>query len=87
MALEQPALKAAVSDQGDGSFKLTVTAEKPALWAWVGLKLAGARYSDNFFHVVPGTPVEITVTPNEPMTPEALEAQLELASLFDTFEA
>jgi beta-mannosidase len=87
MALEQPVLRAAVTDLRDGTFKVTVEAEKPALWAWIALSHADARYSDNFVHVVPGRPVDIVVTPEQAMTPEQLEGQLELRSLFDTFKA
>ena len=87
MALEQPMLRAKVTDLGDGSFRVTLEAEKPALWAWIALGPVEARYSDNFVHVVPDKPVEIVVTPRETMTPEELESNLELRSLFDTFEA
>lgn len=87
MALEQPGLRATVADLNDGTFQVTLKAEKPALWAWITLSTVEARYSDNFVHVVPGRPVEIIVTPQGPLTPEALESQLELHSLYDTFEA
>ncbi|MGI6368309.1 MAG: beta-mannosidase [Anaerolineae bacterium] len=87
MALEQPGLCAAVEDRHDGSFTVTLKADRPALWAWISLATADARYSDNFVHVVPGQPIEIIVTPCQPMSAEALESQLELRSLFDTYEA
>jgi len=72
---------------GNGTLRVTLTAEKPALWAWISLGNAEARYSDNFVHIAPGRPVQIMVTPFAPLTPEALESQLELHSLYDTFEA
>jgi len=87
LPLEQPALRAGVSDMGNGTLRVTLTAEKPALWAWISLGNAEARYSDNFVHIAPGRPVQIMVTPFAPLTPEALESQLELHSLYDTFEA
>jgi beta-mannosidase len=87
LPLEQPNLSAQVEDLHDGSLRVTLSAERPALWAWIELRYAEARYSDAFVHVAPGHPVEIVVTPEQPLSAEELRGQLQLYSLVDTFEA
>lgn len=87
MPLEQPHLRAQVEDLHDGSLRVTLSAEKPALWVWIELLYAEARYSDAFVHVAPGKLVEILVTPERPLSAEELRGQLQIRSLVDTFEA
>ncbi|NLT73029.1 MAG: glycoside hydrolase family 2 protein [Chloroflexi bacterium] len=87
LALEKPGLRAEISEIDEGRFSVSLSAERPALWAWISLRDTDARYSDNFVHVVPGSPVEIIVTADSALTRETLESQLELRSLVDTFDA
>jgi beta-mannosidase len=50
---------------------------------------ADARYSDNYFHLAPGVPVSVDVTPIGLRTPTLAEfrKRLRVGSLFDTYEA
>lgn len=82
--LRNPALAASVRQTGD-EFRVTLTAQVPALWAWLTLKGADARYSDNFVHVRPGAPVKITVRPARKMTLSEFTGALQARSLYDTY--
>ena len=84
LALSDPSLKADVAADGDG-FAVTLTAGRPALWAWVSLDGIDATYSDNFAHVRPDRPVVIRVTPREKMTVEQVVEKLRVRSLKDTY--
>ena len=85
LELAPPAIRHNVTAVGDGSFAVTLTAEKPALWAWLGLRYIDARYSEAFFHLLPGQPVIVIVTPLAPATLEEIRSQLEVNSLIDTY--
>jgi beta-mannosidase len=85
LELQAPGIRHEVSANGDGSFGVTLTAEKPALWAWLGLRYVEARYSDAFFHLLPGQPITVTVTPLAPARLEEIRSQLEVHSLIDTY--
>ena len=84
LALSDPSLKADVAADGDG-FAVTLTAGRPALWAWVSLDGADATYSDNFVHVRPDRPVTIRVTPRVKMSVEQVREKLWVRSLTDTY--
>ncbi len=85
LALPDPELTATVGDAGNGTFTVTLTARRPALWTWVELADAEARCSDNFVHVRPGTPATLTLTPRTPLTRDEVAAQLVVRSLVDTY--
>ena len=84
LALADPRLKPSIQKTADG-FRVTLTSEAPALWAWLTLKNADASYSDNFAHIRPGSPAEIVVKPSQPMTEEEFADALQVRSLFDTY--
>jgi hypothetical protein len=73
-----------VTEQG-GDFKVKLTAAHPALYTWLSFDGIDARCSDNFVHVRPGEPVEITVHPAAPTTREAFLKSLRVRSLYDTY--
>ncbi len=83
--LRDPEIDAKVKDNKDGSFAVTLTAKKPALWAWCELANTDAEYSDNFVHLRPGDPQTLRVTPIKPLTREQFEKQLKVSSLVDTY--
>jgi beta-mannosidase len=85
LALRDPGLMADVRDAGDGRFDITLSARYPALWTWVELTDTETRCSDNFVHIRPGAPVTITLTPRTPLTLDAVQAQLVVRSLVDTY--
>jgi beta-mannosidase len=82
--LPNPELAISVRQTGD-EFQVTLTAKAPALWAWLSLKNADASYSDNFNHVRPGSPLDITVKPEHPMTLAEFKDALQVRSLYDTY--
>jgi len=82
--LLDPGIKTEVTETA-GGFRVTLTAEKPALWAWLSLGEKDARYSDNFVHLDAQTPVEIVLTPMQAMSREECQKSLVTRSLFDTY--
>jgi beta-mannosidase len=82
--LSDPQLKTSVDDTPDG-FLVTFTSQNPALWIWLGLDNADARYSDNFFHLTPGTAQKILVRPWTQLGKDDFVQQLRVRSLFDTY--
>jgi len=83
--LENPALKHDITEIPTG-FRVTVTAEKPALWVWLNLGDKDVRYSDNFVHLDSRASLQIDVTPAVPLTRADFVQALVVRSLFDTYE-
>ncbi|HEX2948615.1 MAG TPA: glycoside hydrolase family 2 protein [Armatimonadota bacterium] len=84
--LQDPAFNSTVEQSEDGAFNVTITAASPALWTWLGLGEIEATYSQNFFHVIPGKPVQILIKPAESLTLEEFTKQLSIHSLIDTYQ-
>ena len=82
--LADPKLKTEISETTNG-FRVKLSAGKPALWAWLSLADADARYSDNFIHLEANVPAEIEVAPQTRMTRAEFEQKLTARSLFDTY--
>ncbi len=82
--LPDPQLKTSVDHTPEG-FVVTVTSQKPALWVWLGLENADAKYSDNFFHLKPGNAQKILVQPWTQLDKDDFVRQLRVRSLFDTY--
>jgi beta-mannosidase len=82
--LLDPHLQTTVTGNGK-EFTVTVSAAHPALWTWLGVAGADARYSDNFVHIRSGAPARIVVTLEQPMSKDAFTRALEARSLFDTY--
>ncbi len=85
LELADPKIGLTVKDLKDGSFVVTLTARKPALWTWLELDKADAHISDSFVHLLPGRPESVIVTPNKPMALAHLKKALKVKSLFDTY--
>jgi len=84
LQLTEPQLKTSVAPAENG-FRVTLSAEKPALWCWLELDGMDARYSDNFIHLNQGGATSIHVAPATPMTPAEVTGALRVRSLFDTY--
>ena len=84
--LLDPAIAAEIAEKTPREFAVTLHAAHPALYAWLELDGADARFSDNFTHIGPARPVTITVRPAAPMTKEALRRALKVRSLYDTYK-
>jgi beta-mannosidase len=87
--LIDPKLSARVSEtpgrQPRREFNVTLTAEHPALWAWLELDGVDAQCSQNFVHVTQLSPTEIKVCPATPLTRKAFQEALRVRSLYDTY--
>jgi len=82
--LTDPALTARVDDAAEG-FLVTVRSENPALWVWLGLENADARFSDNFVHLMPAARQKILVQPRTRLNKDDFIKRLQVRSLFDTY--
>jgi beta-mannosidase len=85
LELLDPKISAQVTESAPGVFAVKLETQAPALWVWLELAQADARYSDNFVTLLPGRPVTIEVHPQEKLTREQVEAQLKVRSLVDTY--
>ncbi len=81
--LLDPRMSAEVSER-NGAYTVTLRAAHPALWTWLELDGADARFSDNFVHVVQDHPATIEVFPARPMGKEAFQRSLRIRSLYNT---
>ena len=82
--LLDPQLHADITTSGTTAI-ITLTAARPALYAWIELDGIDARYSDNFLSIHPDTPVRITVQLPTPLTSANLRQSLRVRSLYDTY--
>ena len=85
LELAEPEIKVAVSRAEAGGFRVGLTAARPALWAWLELSGSDAQFSDNFFHLRPGRPVEILVEPARALSLAAFRRELRVMNLKDTY--
>jgi beta-mannosidase len=86
LELPTPQIDARASAR-DGAVWVRLEAQQPALWAWVTLDgLPDTRFSDNFIHLRPGDPVELTLS-NLPAgtTVDQVQERLRVHSLVDTY--
>ena len=84
LKLSDPKLATVINESKDG-YSVTIKSEKPALWVWLGLENADAKFSDNFIHVTPLAAGTIVVRPAQKMDLDAFTGGLRVRSLFDTY--
>ncbi len=84
LKLLDPKLSTSVDESGSG-FLVKIESEKPALWAWLELEGADAKFSDNFVHVTPDSPRTILVQPGRRLNKDDFTKALRVRSLFDTY--
>jgi beta-mannosidase len=84
LELLDPNINATVNEDDNGGVSVTLEAQYPARWAWI--ELPDARFSDNFVHLRPGEPVELTLekAPDDLYRAE-LRQRLKVYSLYDTY--
>jgi hypothetical protein len=81
LTLPTPSIQTKVEGAGK-QFSVTLESAQPALWAWVNLAQdTNARYSDNFVHLEPGTPVTIAVDCGREHSAGDFQAQLAVRSV------
>jgi beta-mannosidase len=83
--LVQPDIKAEVSGDKGGGITVTLTAKAPALWVWLELEGIDARFSDNFFHMLPGRPVKVALYTEKSVSLSEIAKRLRVRSLVDTY--
>jgi beta-mannosidase len=86
MEVADPGLSYKLSRLGPGTFKVTCSSRRPALWAFLGLKTLEGSFSDNFFCLPGKRAVAITLTFDKPVPAEKVRKDLVYRSLFDLYE-
>ncbi|HEX4309170.1 MAG TPA: glycoside hydrolase family 2 protein, partial [Acidobacteriaceae bacterium] len=82
LKLRKPNLNVSVSG-GENRYRAVIETDVPALWVWLDLGNSDASYSDNFFHLCPGTAAQIEVMLDQPVTPFDFRNQLRVRSVYD----
>jgi beta-mannosidase len=59
---------------------ITLTSKAPALWVWVDMQSLDARFSDNFFHLMPGEEANVTIFTKEPVPLARIRKNLRVRS-------
>ncbi len=85
LTLRNPRLDLRIEEQSPTAFRARLTAEHPALWAWLTAETIDIRCTDNFVHVRPGQPVQLDITTAVPTTLDELTRDLHAYSLYDTY--
>ena len=81
LTLPTPSIQTKVAGAGK-QFSVTLESAQPALWTWINLpKNPDARYSDNFVHLEPGTPMTIKVDCEREQSAADFQAQLVVRSV------
>jgi beta-mannosidase len=80
-----PRIRATVTEAANGAFRVRLSAKATAPWTWLDIENARVRYDDNFVHLRPGEPQDITLVPAEPMALETIRDRLAVRSLRDTY--
>ncbi len=85
MELPHPTIERQLESLGEGQYRLTLTADRPALWTWVSLPGHAARFADNFVHLRPRQPFALTFTLPEELPVAQVAEALQVNSLVDTY--
>jgi beta-mannosidase len=80
--LPSPQIAADLARKGDG-YALTLSSPALARSVYVSFGDLDAKYSDNYFDLIPGEPVEVRIS--SPSSLEDLKAQMKIVSLVDAF--
>lgn len=82
VTLPQPQISVDLAKSGD-SYRMRLSTPSLARSVYISFGALEASPSDNYFDLIPGQPVEITITSAAPL--DQLRAQLKLVSLADPF--
>jgi beta-mannosidase len=85
MNLRDPQWKIGIRKSGKRSFRVTLAVRRPALWAWLEVEDEEVRYTDNFFHVVPGRDIAVELDVARDLPIAELRRKLRVRSLIDTY--
>ena len=84
LELYPPDISAEIKQNNDNII-VTLKTKAPALWTWLEVDGIDARFSDNFFHLLPGKPNHITLQTDKPLTVAEVRKHLHIRSLIDTY--
>ncbi len=84
LALKEPKIKVDWFIRPEG-FSLRLTSAYFAKDVFLSLEGKTGRFSDNFFDLIPGRPVEVSIQNEEEWTEAAIREKLRIQSLFDSF--
>ena len=82
--LQEPNISVKIDPKTETQCTVTLTAEKPALWAWLAMDGVALRCSANYMHLMPGVPVSVDVEVSEPLSAAQWQT-LKVFSLIDTY--
>ncbi|MCB0034514.1 MAG: glycoside hydrolase family 2 protein [Anaerolineales bacterium] len=83
LALSQPEVDVQIVETAAGKYEITVSSPQPALWMWFELPDHDVRWSEQFFHLLPGQ--TITVTAETTAALATMQNSLHIASLVNTY--
>ncbi len=86
LKLSTPKFQTQIRPLGEGAFEVQVQTDRAALWVWISGQDHGMQCSDNFFHLQPGQPHRLIVSPDQSMSEAEFKDQLVVRSLIDTFQ-
>lgn len=86
LKLKDPEISVEILSQIEEGIHVQLTAANPALWTWLQVKDASVRFTDNFFHLVPGKPQRVVILPEEEITADEVVEMLQVKSLVDTYK-
>jgi beta-mannosidase len=85
LELSDPAIHIDIRPVDDRVFDVVLRSETPALYVWLELPQHEARFSDNFFALVPRQDKIVRLTLAEPVPLKTLQQTLVARSLVDTY--
>jgi len=85
LSLMLPAIRLAVKPEDNSSFRIIMSANRPALWTWLELEGEDAEFSDNFIHIKPGQAEQILARTSRRLSLAQFRSLLRLRSLVDTY--
>ncbi len=86
LEIERPEIKTEIERTPTGNFKIVLSTDRLARAVYLsGLTADGGSFSDNYFNLIPGRPVEIEYRAMTKMTPEVFRQSLKIRSLIDAF--
>lgn len=85
LELPVPRLTRTVTQLSSRSFRVVLTAARPALWVWLELREVNARFTNNYIHLRPGETVEVRVHCDRDLTETEFRQRLRVQSLVNTY--
>lgn len=87
LELADPGLTMLVEAMDEGSFRVVISAAAPALFVRLEIPRKDVSFSDNFFHLCPGTAHAVIITRADGMSLEQVRDSLRITSLVDSYRA